>query len=79
MLLQVLRESKKSLSATVSEDESQINMTAAGNYQNSDVLVGVMMESKLDHDGSPVYDVFGMAEYSSMGADRVSIVQLIRF
>ena len=35
-----------------------------------------MAESKLDHDGSPVYDVFEMAKYSNMGADGVSIVQV---
>ena len=35
-----------------------------------------MAESKLDHDGSPVYDVFGMAKYSKMGADGVSIAQV---
>ena len=35
-----------------------------------------MAESKLDHDGSPLYDIFGMAKYSSMGDDGVSIVQV---
>ena len=35
-----------------------------------------MAESKLDHDGSPVYDVFEMAKYSNMGVDGVSIVQV---